>query len=362
MADASLTVKMALDRLALKQGLEGAGKDVDSFKKKFESSLNETRGAVKDVAGSIDGIGRALDGSIQGAVSGFKDFTQLLTASPWAAWAAAAVAAITAVIKSSEKMYTELDEAGGKAGKARAKSRRDVVKALGLDEQAKINGKSFEELKEGSADATSEAEKLTKQITDLNEQITRMESHVSAIEVIWPGAVTSDQVIELKKNLAELEKQRGEAAAKANTLTDAATAKELAAERAKVEAHNKRVREQLKADEEMAQAIAKNDQEEKDRNQKLFELQQNYDEEVAKLYEEQRASEGKQYSSIFDRSDMYQRIGGQVGANISGALKREDKVAQAAADQLKVSEQINSKLQELNNKLEEATRKLVGDD
>ena len=112
----------------------------------------------------------------------------------------------------------------------------------------------------------------------------------------------------------------------------------------------------------MAQAIAKNDQEEKDRNQKLFELQQNYDEEVAKLYEEQRASEGKQYSSIFDRSDMYQRMGGQVGANISGALKREDKVAQAAADQLKVSEQINSKLQELNNKLEEATRKLVGDD
>ena len=362
MADASLTVKMALDRLALKQGLEGAGKDVDSFKKKFESSLNETRGAVKDVAGSIDGIGRALDGSIQGAVSGFKDFTQLLSSNPWAAWSTAAVAAVTAVVKAVEGMYTKLDEAGGKAGKERAKSRKDVVKALGLDEPG-ISEKSFSELKKGSSDATSETEKLTKQITALNKQISGLEENVSWYDALsMTSEDTASQVEALKNQLAELEKQRGEAAKKANMLTDAATAKELAAERAKVEAHNKRVREQLKADEEMAQAIAKNDQEEKDRNQKLFELQQNYDEEVAKLYEDQRASEGKQYSSIFDRSDMYQRMGGQVGANISGALKREDKVAQAAADQLKVSEQINSKLQELNNKLEEATRKLVGDD
>lgn len=363
MADASLTVRMALDRLALKQGLDGAGKDVDGFKKHFESSLRETRGAVKDVAGSIDGIGRAFEGSIGGAVAGFKDFTQLLSASPWAAWSAAGVAAVAAVVKAVENMYTKLDEAGSKAGKERAKNRKDVVEALGIKSPDDLADKSYAQIKEGAKSATTETERLTKEITALNKQISGLEKNVSWYDALsLTSEDTASQVEALKNKLAELEKQRGEAARKANSMSDAAVSKELAAERSKVDAFNKRVREQLKAEEDAAKEKQKADEKQAEREKKLAQLGDDYAQKRAELEDARYAKNDRKYSSIFERTDMYQRMGGQVGANISGALVREDKMAQLAEDQLKVSERIETKLQELNLRFDEATNKIAGED
>lgn len=325
MADASLTVRMALERLALKQGLDGANADVDGFKKKFETSLRDTRGAVKDVAGSIDGIGRALDGSIQGAVAGFKDFTQLLSTSPWAAWSAVGVAAITGVVKAVENMYTKLDEAGGRAGKERAKSRKDVIAALGFQSPDELSGKSYGELREGAKAAKAETEKLTEQITALNKQITGLEQNVSFYDALsLTGEDTASQVIGLKNQLAELEKQRGESARKANAQQEEADKRELAA----AQNRTKRGNDALRAEGE----AAKERERERERDLKAYdkyvkafnEREQSLSELDADRKEKEKDIFGKSRSSIFDRGDIYQRMGGQVGANLSPALREAD--------------------------------------
>lgn len=117
---ASLTVKMGLDGKPLKDGLNNAKQDAKSFAQSFERDLRETKGAVKDVSGSIDGMARAFDGSVQGAVGGFKDLIGLLAINPAAAFfsaVAGAIAGMATIAESSakaaaEKLRKELDEFG----------------------------------------------------------------------------------------------------------------------------------------------------------------------------------------------------------------------------------------------------------
>ena len=324
MSDASLTVKMSLDRLALKQGLEGASNDAKGFKDTFERSMRDTKGAVKDVAGSIDGIGRAFDGSVQGAISGFKDFVGLLSISPWAAWGAGVAGIITGVAKVYESQINKIADSEDKLTEARARNRESYKKATGLDkdtaDQALKSGKK--EAQELQSVKLKEVEGLTDKINENN----RKAGVLMQSSVMW-----ADEIKKINEENLDLENKRGEASkqlAKLNEgiadIKEKEDADELKREQAKVEAHNRRVRKYFEEEKKAAQEKKKIEEEadkianKKDyARQKTLELFAGANEKLQDIFTKQR-------TSIFDNADVYQKIGGQVGRNLSPQLREAD--------------------------------------
>ena len=358
-AVAKLLATLGVDTSSYEQGMNNAARKTEDFSKKFNNQLRDTRGAVKDVAGSIDGIGRALDGSIQGAVAGFKDFTQLLSASPWAAWSAVGVAAITGVVKAVENMYTKLDEAGGRAGKERAKSRKDLIAALGFQSPDDLSGKSYGELRDGAKAAKTETEKLTEQITALNKQITGLERNVSFYDALsLTGEDTASQVVGLKNQLAELEKQRGESARKANAQQEEADKRELAA----AQNRTKRGNDALKAEGE----AAKERERERERDLKAYdkyvkafgEREQSLAELDADRAEKEKDIFDKSRSSIFEGGDIYQRMGAQVGMNISPELRQADLKQQREKELVDLAKRHTAAVEKIEARFDEVVKGL----
>jgi hypothetical protein len=123
---ASLTVKMGLDGKPLKDGLNSAKGEVRSFAASFKSELGETKGAVKDVAGTIEGMSRAFDGSVSGAVGGFKDFIGLLKTSPLLSIGGLVAGVITAIATSAEKAANDAAEKLAKSIEEFKRLRKEV--------------------------------------------------------------------------------------------------------------------------------------------------------------------------------------------------------------------------------------------
>ena len=338
-----LTVGLSLDKSKLKQGFDGAGADAENFKKKFESSMRETRGAVKDVAGSIDGIGRAFDGSIQGAIGGFKDLVNVIQVAPWAGIAAGVASIFTVVVKQIERTVEAIDKAGDSADKIRAKSRASVLKAFGA-ESATDKEKDFRQNVSDAAAAQIELGKTTEQVRALENQIAKLEPEMNVFDLMnLDESSISSQVLKLKKQLEEAYKAQSNAADRFNTANEAATNKELASEIKKVEQHNKGVKEYLKGEEEKKKAREKAVQIENDLTQKEMEARAKAQEDIADVYKRREGN------ADFSRGiDMYQRMGGRVGANLDvGRLSRQTE-----------QEKIQAEIKEINKKMEAHLEKI----
>ena len=314
MADASLTVKMALDRLALKQGLEGAGKDVDGFKKHFESSLRETRGAVKDVAGSIDGIGRAFEGSIGGAISGLRDLMQLIPVAPWAAMGTAAAGAFTAIAKGYEELINKVADSEDKATSARQKNIEKFRKAIG------IKSATDKALEGTDSDATKIAAQRTLEILNLTEKIaenTRKVSVLKQSEIFW-----ADEIKKINEETAQLEEQRGKFSEDLIKLNEKLDKSKTETDKKRAEAGKKFFEDEVKRLEDLETKRRKIEDDEARANYKKMaqkadavikesEERKKAQEDIAELYKRER-KEANFASGI----DIYQKMGGRVGSNL----------------------------------------------
>ena len=418
-----LTVGLSLDKSKLKQGLDGAGADAENFKKKFESSMRETRGAVKDVAGSIEGIGRAFDGSVQGMVSGFRDLAQLIPISPWAAMGAAAAGAFTAIAKYAEnaenKIAEQLDKSIVKWKKFRDEAKRLDNEIAGLKREAqkpesgtteavdfagkekaaaeeaykaaqKANAESakriemmraakpvFDEYakaygKEAAADILNPT-RTTPTGQSVSSQRASLQSRgilfdASIIESLRSGQYNKEEenAEESIRNLKAAEKEKLEAEqrytqelkkyqdARTKDAKDGDAQRKRDAEQAQreldarvmavmAEGHNEFVEKRRKQIQEESRIRRATLKVEDDLAEKEMEARARANEDIADVYKKR---EGK--ADFSSGIDMYQRMGGRVGANLDvGRLSRQTE-----------QEKIQAEIKDINKKMEEHLLKI----
>jgi hypothetical protein len=334
----------------MKQGLEGATNDAKNFKDSFERSMRETKGAVKDVAGSIDGIGRAFEGSIQGAIAGFKDFVGLLSTSPWAAWGAGVAGIITGVAKLYESQVEKIADSEDKIGRARAKNRADFKKSIGIDSDSA--DKALASGKEVAEAMRVEKEKQVLALTKQIEENTRKVSVLKQSEIMW-----ADEIKSINEETAMLEEKRGDASRELIKLNegivklkekDADSEKKSAddaldIERKKVEKFNERVKRYWKEVDERKKISKELEKILQDEKKRELEIIQSAEDDKAQAYKRREGT------ADFSRGiDIYQRMGGRIGANLDvGRLSRQTE-----------QEKIQAEIKEINKKMEEHLLKI----
>jgi len=343
---ADLTVKLGLDGKQYADGLKSATSQSKAFSDTFKRSLNETRGAVKDVSGSIEGIGKAFDGSVSGAVAGFRDLLQLVALNPWAAWGAAGAAAITAVAKAYENFQDKIMKGEDAIGTTRAKFRDAVLKASGIKTQEQtLKEGDDNKLAAGIANRTLEMFNLTDQIEKANAQLSKMRE--TPLEF-------STEIPQVQKTIQAMEQMRGELAVQINDLTaedDKRADKREKSGRDFFDNETKRLEDEAKE----RRKLEDDDTKASDKKSKL-QRDASRDRADAIADENKAAKEigAKDFSSIFDKGDVYQRMGGQVGRNIDPALRQRDIADQRAKEMTSLQEKTNETLNKINDKLQAA--------
>lgn len=300
---ASMTVKMGLDGKPLKEGLDNAKKQGKDFAKEFEHNLRETKGAVKDVSGTIEGLGRAFDGSVQGAISGFKDLLGLIETNPWLAFAAAAAAAFTAIASKYDELTAKILEGGKKASEAMKSAEPAYQKSRGIKSE-------IEMAKEGSDEQLAKAlsSRVWQQFYN-DEEIRKAELQRSQMQSVPGGEALYSRELEIIGNrITEMYKERKKIAEEINTL-DEETAK-------RSEKESARRLEIMKQGHAEAADAARKSGEQAEAERRIAAIETNAD--AAKYAATKSASEqmaGLEKLAFSSRysADQYARVGGQIG-------------------------------------------------
>ena len=347
MADASLTVRMALDRLALKQGLDGAGKDVDGFKKHFESSLRETRGAVKDVAGSIEGIGRAFDGSIGGAVSGLRDLMALIKTSPWLAFATAAAGAITQIASKAEEAAKKEEERIDRLAKKEAAVRKEFRAAMGSGFDPKAEAEKLAADVKYPGDFEAAVKQQTEKLAQAKGEAFRRAQAGEEFQSDLNDKAVMDLLDRASKE-AQILKELKDAQTKFNAEF---LKNEQEAARKELEERTKNAKKILKEEADKRKKLEKLDKDAKDKRIKIqdeerekeLDVRSKANQDIEELYKRE-----KKTPNFSSGIDIYQKMGGQFGANLDvGRLQRDSNI-----------EKMQREIADINKKMEASLEKI----
>lgn len=165
MSEATLIARMSLDGDKFNRSIDGAkGKAKD-----FEQALGKSRQGIESTTKTIEGMSKATEGGISGAVGAVKGFLELLATNPPLALFAGIAAGVTMAAKAWEQYEEKRSEAMAGDVKAAGDAGKAFRKANKIGADASTEGMSKDEAAVELQKAEQEKARLNTEYARLND-------------------------------------------------------------------------------------------------------------------------------------------------------------------------------------------------